>query len=152
MIDPDLKIEMPGRPTKFTSRTPGKCRAYIKKCIEEGRTPFAEEFALELGVSSRTLRNWAHPSDGSSTPFTEIYDILMTVQKLDIKKKGLLGKYETPIAKLLLSAEHDVVERIKKEVTGADGDALHVETALSPEDRKKLAEEITKAVENINSK
>ena len=152
MIDPDLKISMPKRPTKYTERTPGKVREFIKKCIDEGRTPFAEELALELGVSSRTLRKWAYPADGTTNDFTEIYEILMTVQKLDIKKKALLGKYESPIAKLILSAEHDVVERFKKEVTGEDGGTIKVETALSPEQRKDLADEITKAVEKMNSK
>lgn len=152
MIDPDLKITMPGRPTKFSTRTVGKARAYVKKCIDEGRTPFAEEFALQLGVSGRTLRNWAHPADGSETKFGEIYDVMMTVQKLDIKKKALLGKYESPIAKLLLSAEHDVVERFKKEVTGKDGESIKVETAMTPAQRAEAAKAITKVFEDMNSK
>jgi len=152
IIDPDLKIQMPGRPTKFTSRTPGKAREYLKQCVEQSKTPFAEEFALQLGVSGRTLRNWAHPADGSTTDFTEIYDILMTVQKLDIKKKALLGKYESPIAKLLLSAEHDVVERFKKEVTGTDGDPIKVEQSLSAEQLKDYQKTITDIFEKIYSK
>lgn len=152
MIDPDLQISLPKRPTKYTFRTPLKTREYIKRCIENGKTPFAEELALELGVSGRTLRNWAHPADGSTTGFTEIYEILMTVQKLDIKKKALLGKYESPIAKMILSAEHDVVERFKKEVTGEDGGAIKLESSISPEQRKEISDEITKIYEKVYSK
>lgn len=152
MIDPDLKISMPKRATKFNSRTVGRTRAFIKRCIDEGKTPFVEELALELGVSDRTLYNWAHPKDGIENDFTETYEILKTVQKLDIKKKALLGKYESPIAKLILSAEHNVVERFKKEVTGEDGGAVKVETALSAAQRKEYADQITKLFEKINSK
>lgn len=151
MIDPDLKISMPGRPTKYTSRTIGKTRAFIKKCLDEGRTPFVEELALEFGVSDRTLYNWAHPADGIDNEFSEIYEILKTVQKLDIKKKSLLGKYESPIAKLILSAEHNVVERVKKEVTGEDGKAIQVESNMTIEERKQYSGALTKLFEKIYS-
>lgn len=149
-IDLDLKINMPNRTTKYTSRTIGRTRAFIKKCVDEGRTPFAEELALELGVSGRTINNWAN--DEHKQDFGEIYQILKTVQKLDIKKKALLGLYENPIAKLILSAEHNVVERQKKEVTGEDGGAIKVERAMTPEDREIYSDEITKLFEKINSK
>lgn len=151
-VDEDLKIKMPGRPSKYTSRVIGKTRAFLKKCIDTNRTPFIEALALEFGVSDRTLYNWAHPKDGIDNEFTEIYEILKTIQKLDLKQKGLLGIYENPVVKMLLSAEHNVVERIKKEVSGEDGDSIKVEHQLSPEDRKTFSDEITQMFEKFYSK
>ena len=146
-----LKLIFIGKTTKYTHRTIPKTRAFIQKCIKEDRTPFLEELALELGVSGKTLYNWAYPKDGIANEFTEIYDLLQTVQKLDIKRKALVGKYESPIAKLILSAEHNVVERIKKEVTGNEGEAIQVESKLSPEARKEYSDQITKIFEKIYS-
>jgi len=147
----DFKIVLAAKMTKYTKRTMKKTRAYIQDCLQKGKTPFIEELALKFGVSDRTVYNWAH-GVGKHEEFTELYEILKTVQKLDIKKRSLVGEYENPIAKLILSAEHNVVERYKKEVSGVDGEPIQVESNVTPEARKQYAEEITKIFENMNSK
>jgi hypothetical protein len=58
----------------------------------------------------------------------------------------------SPIARLLLSAEHNVVEKVKQEVTGEDGKPVEIEEKLSPEDRKFYSDQITKIFEKIYSK
>jgi MoxR-like ATPase len=137
--------------SKYTKKVPSKTKTYLRECIKQGKTPFLEELALRFGVSDRTLYNWAYPKDGSENEFTKLYELLKTIQKLDIKKKALIGTYENPIAKIILSAEHNLVERVRKEVTGADGEPMRVESSLSPEQRKRWSEEVTKLVEKMQS-
>ena len=148
---PEDVIVLAGRKSTYNARgVIGKMRKYLNECIQKRKTPFAEDFALRLGVSFVTLWKWAH--DDTKPEFAEWYEILMTVQKYDLKKKSLTGEYVSRIANLLLSAEHNVVERVKKEVSGEDGRPIEVEQKLSPEDRKLYSEEITKIFEKIYSK
>lgn len=145
------KLEYAGRTSTYSKRkTIEKMRKYIRKCIDKGVPPFLEEFALSLGVSYDTLRNWS--LDDTKPEFAEMYHILLTVQKLDLKRRSLSGEYMSPIARLLLSAEHNVVEKVKQEVTGEDGKPLEIEEKLSPEDRKFYSGQITKIFEKIYSK
>lgn len=142
-----------GRPTMYDPKeTPKKVQAYVDKCIVEGKTPFIEEVALLFGVSEQTITRWAYPIDGSVSSFAETYQILLTVQKLDLKKKSLSGVYVSAIGRLLLSADHGVVERVRKEVTGEDGDPIKVESSLPPEQFKEYSGTITKMFEKIYSK
>jgi hypothetical protein len=145
------KIVMASRRVKYTDRgVIGKMRKYLNECIQKRKTPFVEDFALRLGVSYRTLLNWSKDEDKPN--FSEWYEILNTIQKYDLKKKSLSGEYVSRIANLLLSAEHNVVERVKKEVTGEGGSPIQVESTLSPEARKTYSDEITKIFEKIYSK
>ena len=145
------KIEYAGRPSLYSKRkTNEKLRKYIRKCIEKRVPPFLEEFALSLGVSASTLKDWA--KDETKPEFAEMYEILLTVQKLDLKRRSLSGEYMSPIAKLLLSAEHNVVEKIKQEVTGEDGKPVEVQQVIPPEDRKTYGKLIKNIFEKIYSK
>lgn len=145
------KISLSGRPSKYSERgVVGKIKKYIRSCIDKRKTPYGEEFALKLGVSYRTLCNWAEDEDKKK--FGEWFEILKTIQRLDLKRKSLTGEYVSPIAKILLSAEHDVTEKIKEEVSGKDGKPVEIEQKMSPEDRKAYAATITKIFDKIYSK
>lgn len=145
------KFVFAGRPSTYSKRkTVERMRKYIRKCIDKRQTPFLEEFALSIGVSYDTIRRWS--LDDTKPEFAEMYQVLLTVQKVDLKKKSLTGEYVSPIAKLILSAEHNVVERVKQEVTGEDGKPLEIEEKLSPEDRKFYSDQITKIFNKIYSK
>ena len=137
-----------GRALRYTRRMPATMREYTQKCVEEKKTPFLEEFALLIGRSEKELKKFgeAHPE----TMGAEI-EVLKTVQKLDLKRKALKGQYDVPISRILLSAEHDVVERIKKEVMGEGGGAVKTEQVMSVEQRNFYQEEITKVFERMHS-
>jgi hypothetical protein len=144
-IKPRPKIVLAGKPSAYGKKMYLKMRKYIKDCIDAGKTPWIEGFALSVGVSDRTVYNWSQ-AEGNEK-FKEIYDLLKTVQKLDIKEKSLEGVYENPIAKIILSAEHNLVERVKTEHSGVDGEPIKVESSLSAEERKEYSEMITKFFE-----
>lgn len=146
------KIELAKKQiTKYSPRhTIERMRNYLRECIDKRKTPFSEEFALKLGVSERTIRNWANDED--KPEFSEWYEILKTIQKLDLKRKSLSGVYISRIGNLLLSADHGIVETVKREIGGMDGNPIEVTQTLSPEDRKAYSDQITKMFEKIYSK
>lgn len=145
------KIVLAKRRSKYTSRgVITKLKKYLRKCIEKQETPFVEHFALLLGVSDRTLYNWS--IDKEKPEFHEWYAILKTIQKLDLKRKALSGLAVSKIASLILSAEHNVVERVKREIANEDGKPFVIEQALSPEDRKRYSKKITELFNEIYSK
>lgn len=151
MIPADL-IKIPKKNSKYSDHasrgTIPRLRGYLEKCCADGKMPYIEEFAISLGVSKNTILNWC----GDYPKFKEECELLLTVQLFELKRKSLNGKFVTKAATLLMSAEHGIVERIKKEVSGADGNPLEVISKLSPEERKSLSEEITKAFERVYRK
>jgi len=152
MINKTFEVEAirfkAGRPTKYTDReSPKQLREYLRECANAKKTPFIEEFALKIGVDERTAKAWV----GKHTKFENEYNKLLTMQKFDLKRRALSGEYVPKIAELLLSAEHDVVMRIKKEVGNLDGKPLQVEQTLSPSQIKEYSETITGIFEKIYS-
>lgn len=148
MIKPEDIINVGGRPTKYGKGVITKAVKYLEKCSAEKKTPFLEEFALQLGISEKTLTNWSTTHED----FTETYQMIKTVQKLDLKRRALANKIVPVIARLLLSAEHDVVERIKKEVSGVDGGAIQVEQTFSPEQEEKIRQGFLKVMEEATKR
>jgi len=125
-----IYIKWNTRPTQYDSSMIEKAQKYVKKCVEDNEIPYLEELALSLGVSEWTLKNW----EMSNPEFSEVFKLLKTTQKLDIKRKALTERVNPGIAKLLLSAEHDVVERVRSEVV-AD---VKLEQQFSPEQEAKI--------------
>jgi hypothetical protein len=118
----------------------------LQFCVDNDETPFIEELALRLGVWDDTMRHWEEHEDKAD--FMAVMKRLRSVQKLDIKRKSLKGKYVSKIATLILAAEHNVVPVYRKEVSGIDGKPIEVEQKLSPEQEKFLSEGITKLFED----
>ena len=144
MFEPEKKIEVKfGRPTKYSFEVIKATEEYLSLCSEKKETPFYEELALKLGVGVDTMRIWADKYEEFKIPYRQLKEF----QKLDIKRKGLKGQYASRMAALLLSAEHDVVPVMRKEVSGVDGKAIEVESKLSPEQEKKISDGIVKLVE-----
>jgi len=128
-----------GRPTKYSKEMNDKVDEYLeanqdeevevvtlrsdKKGYEKVDTklkvslPTLGGFALYIGVGTTTLEQW-----GAKYPeFKGSLRKIVEEQKKRLLDKGLSGEYNSTIAKLVLSANHDMRE--KKDVT-TDGKAI----------------------------
>lgn len=105
-----------------------KMREYLDMCEEKSQTemiptrdsyiierkakiPTVDGYARFIGVFERTPDNWAkvHPE------FARALDSLLSIQKEWILNEGIAGHYSPVITKLILSANHGMIER--KQVT-----------------------------------
>lgn len=80
--------------------------------------PTFEGFAIKIGVTARTLENWAarYP-----TTFGRAYERAKDVQKNMIIVNALGGRYNGNFAKFVASSQFDMAEKEKHEVSGAEG-------------------------------
>ncbi len=124
-----------GRPTKYSEEVLEQAREYIASCVDkvtkyqvgedkdgnptygfkcEVRMPTAEGLASHLGVSRKTLYNWADKNE-------EFLHILEAINQEQVKRlidKGLSGDYNSTIAKLVL-ARHGYKDESRVEDEGA---------------------------------
>lgn len=134
-----------GRPTKYSSAVIKQTRDYLDWCSKNGECPFAEELAMKLGIDDSTLWHWSRKYE----EFRETYDILLTFQKLDLKRKALSGVYVGRIASLLLSSDHNM--SLKRKVELDTKITQEKEDSLTPEQRTVFSEAITKIFEDFYS-
>lgn len=111
-----------GRPTLYDPTFCQKVDEYLLTCVDtEGnvRLPKREGFAKYLNVTRQTIDNW-------SKEYPEFFDAL---SKIDLEQKdrlvdnGLAGKYNSTIAKLVLSANHGMAEKTDTDIT-SKGDKI----------------------------
>jgi hypothetical protein len=81
--------------------------------------------------------------------YEEVYQMLLTFQKLDLKKKALSGQYVSKIACLLLSNDHNVSLKQKMELDAKVTEEKAID--LTPNQRKLYSDAITKVFEQIYS-
>ena len=87
------------------------------KSIEKGYSTYERKlkvklptiygFAIFLGVTEKTLHNWAK----SRKKFRRALNRIKDEQKLRLVNSGLAGEYNPTIAKLILSSDHGMKER-----------------------------------------
>jgi len=70
--------------------------------------PSKEDFANYIGVSRKTLYNWADENPA----FADALDKIEVEQKKRLINSGLSGTYNSTIAKLILSSNHGMSDRI----------------------------------------
>ena len=119
-----------GRPTKYTSSMNSKVDKYLTGCVDKiedyhktqglqsntfdrlvhVKLPSVEGLAEYLGVARSTIFKWAE----EQPEFSDSLEKLVEKQKKLLIENSLGGHYNPTIAKLILSANHDMVE--KKEV------------------------------------
>lgn len=134
-----------GRPAKYSHKVVRVTKDYLMSCAKSNETPFCEELALKIGVNDATLWRWAN----THSEYEEIYQMLLTFQKLDLKRKALSGQYVSKIASLLLSNDHNVTLKQKTEL---EAKVIDDKTdSLTPQQRKTYSEAITKVFEQIYS-
>ena len=107
-----------GRPTKLTEEIIKKAENYIAGDWEKLKhvMPSAVGLAKVIGVSKKTLYNWADNND----EFLHILAELNTEQEFTLLNKGLTGEFNTAITKLVLT-KHDYSDKVSQDVTSSDG-------------------------------
>jgi len=116
-----------GRPTKYKEEYIEEIRVYLKECTDilddyhktrgeksdsyerviKVNLPMVEGFALRLGVNKTTIYEWAK----NHKRFSNALGQIKIEQKKRLIEMGLSGDYNPTIAKLVLSANHGMVER-----------------------------------------
>lgn len=134
-----------GRPTKYSESVVEITKQYYIWCVKNDECPFAEELAIKLGVDDSTLWHWTNRYD----EFREAYEILMTLQRLVLKRKGLSGEYVSNIAHLLLSNSIRASNKCEKGSKKTQIDEKL--NNLSVEERKAYSDSITRVFERIYS-
>lgn len=107
-----------GRPTKLTDDIVKQAENYIAGDWEtlDHVMPSAVGLAKVIGVSKKTLYNWADSND----EFLHILAELNTEQEFTLLNKGLTGEFNTAITKLVLT-KHDYSDKVAQDVTSSDG-------------------------------
>ena len=72
------------------------------------KLPTIVGFAIYLGVSEKTLYNWAN----ANSEFKAALSKIKNEQKQRLINSGLSGTYNSTIAKLILSSNHGMKERV----------------------------------------
>lgn len=125
-----------GRPYEYKEQYIAKVAEYIESCQDEVyvfdktvgeksnsyeekvrvKLPTLEGFAKYIGVNKSSLYEW----EKKEPLFSDALDELRAEQKQRLLEKGLSGQYNPTIAKLVLSANHNMKE--KSDVTTNDKD------------------------------
>lgn len=134
-----------GRPTKYSDAVIGITKNYYDWCVENDECPFAEALAMKIGVNDSTLWHWANRHED----FREAYEILMTLQKLVLIKKGLSGEYVSSTASLLLL--NSIKKSQKCQNSPRNNQIEDRLEKLTPIQRKHYSDLITKIFERIYS-
>lgn len=96
------------RKVKFLKKKNGE-RGYLTFDTKlKVKLPTITGFALFLGVSQKTIYSWAE----IFPDFREALDKIKSEQKQRLINSGLSGEYNAAIAKLILSSNHGMKERV----------------------------------------
>ena len=127
-----------GRPTKLTEEIIKQAENYIAgDWMTLGHVmPSAVGLAKVIGVSKKTLYNWADNND----EFLHILAELNTEQEFTLLNKGLTGEFNTAITKLVLT-KHDYSDKVSQDVTSSDGSMKPVVVELVGVSSESTAED-----------
>lgn len=117
------QIRGPRGSYKFSIKTLDKTREYIAGGYEDvcsGKFPSATGLAIYLGVGRDTLIRWGKDGTGDGACpikglFGDMLDDIHMRQRETLINHGLDSTYNATIVKLVLSSQHDMVE--KRETT-----------------------------------
>lgn len=127
MTEENKEVNKGGRPSEFKENYIDKVDDYLELCEDieydwtrsdgvkstsyehriKVKLPTIEGFAIFLGVSKKSLYNWAE----SYPQFLHALEKIEVEQKNRLIEKGLSGDYNPTIAKLILSANHGMREK-----------------------------------------
>lgn len=114
---------MAGRPKEFKEEYISLVKDYIQECEDAFdkerneyivKLPTVEGFALFIGHHKDTIYEWCK----ENKLFSDAIDEIKNNQLNKLINKGLSGKYNPTIAKLLLSGNHNIRE--KSDITTDD--------------------------------
>lgn len=114
-----------GRPTKYTPELLEAAHAYVDGGWkdQDGAIPSIAGLSDALGVTRKTLHEWAKDSD--KPEFCDTLEKLLAKQEVNLLNKGLLGEFNPTMAKLALTNhgysdkvetdnKHDVSDPLKE--------------------------------------
>lgn len=94
-----------GRPTKYSKGVLQKTKEYIRKWGEgklpEEVIPSVEGLAVYLDIGRRSIYDWQ--DGGKNVEFSHIVENLLLIQGRTLLNRGLDGKFNATISKLILS-------------------------------------------------
>ena len=113
-----------GRPTSYSDDMLQQAAEYVDKgWREEGDVmPMIESLSVVLGVARSTIYKWAE----EKPEFSDILDALMAVQAKELWNRGLVGDYNSTMAKLALT-KHGYSDKSQSEVSGINGRPVEIE-------------------------
>ncbi|MHC4735716.1 MAG: terminase small subunit [Planctomycetota bacterium] len=123
-----------GRPSEYKPEYVKKVDEYIQLSLKQNKTttelPTLVGLAIYFDKVVNTLKNWGkeHPE------FLTALRKLQAYQKRELINRGLLGTYNSTIAKLILSSNHGMTERIDQ----TSGDEPMRESLTTEEVIKRL--------------
>ncbi len=106
-------VELFGRPTIYNEEVILRVGAYLDECKEEPRLPSIEGLALFLGCNRKTIYEW----EKLYPDLSNILEKVRLAQHEQLVNKGLSGKYNSTIAKLLLTSKHGYSDSAKTDLT-----------------------------------
>lgn len=96
------------RPSEYKKEYIDKVDDYLSQYEKLGdATPTKEGFAIFIGTTKPAIYRWAEKHKG----FRYALERIESQQGRDLQNKGLTGEFNSPITKLMLSANHDMREK-----------------------------------------
>lgn len=129
-----------GRPTVYSKDMIKEARNYIQCHLDFGDpVPTVAGLACVLGIVRDTCYAWG--DDPEKPEFSDILEELAQKQERVLIGKGLLGYFNAPITKMMLT-KHGYSDRIEQDHTSKDGTmtpkpAIDI-TQLSPQARAEI--------------
>ena len=125
-----------GRPSKYNTRTVRNTREYIKS--EKDKVPTIAGLAVHLGVPRKTIYEWMKRPEAEE--FRDTVSMMVDERERKLINGGLEGKFNSNIAKLILTTSHGYSENNQKDTgitvnvnrsaavtTGNDGKTLTID-------------------------
>lgn len=108
-----------GRPTDYRKTMVEAARRYIANHADfDDPVPTVAGLACVLGTTRKTIYEWA--KDERKPEFRDILEELAQKQERQLIKGGLLGEYNAPISKMMLT-KHGYSDKIESDHTSSDG-------------------------------
>lgn len=123
-----------GRPTKYDPKYISSVDEYLETRKDDidyngnktVRLPTIEGFALFIGVNRDTLFEW----ESRHKEFSDSLDKIKIEQKERLTNSGLSGAYNSAIAKLVLSANHNMREKSDTDITSGGEKITGVDVSI----------------------
>ena len=96
----------------------GGLKKRVPKMIIPQKYPTFEAFAVSIGVTSRTLREWAEVDENGKAKhprFSAAYARAKEMQLAIAKNNGITKQYDSNFAKFVLINDHDMSDRVVQE-------------------------------------
>ena len=118
-----------GRPTEYSQEVLDKTYDYLNRAWIEAKDEIQTiaGLALFLKISRDTIYDWSSQEDKKE--FSDIVKNILSEQEKTLVNKGLNGKFNASITKLMLT-KHGYSD--KQELMGKDGEKLELGVVILP--------------------